>query len=751
MTISKLLQRLGGYALPYLGSALLIVAGLLLEMGFTALVPFSFKFIVDQGLVGGDRTLLINIVIGLASGAILVSVAGLARDYLYARVSSRVLADIRQRLFNSMQHLSMGFHSRARAGDILSRFSGDLAAVEAALANALPWGVLPILDVLASTTLLFVLDWRLAMLAMLVWPMCLLGPRIFAPRAVAASYIRRRVEGEALAAVQENLAGQPLVKALNLQAQSQHAFAATNERLTASVRRVSFFSAMVERSASIGIMLLQVAVLGAGAWMAAESLLTVGTLAAFQALFMSLSFSLSYATQYVPTLVQAAGGMQRIDELLHEIPAVVDAPGATALPPLQKEIVIDDVSFGYTSDDDGLFGVTLTIPAGTSVAFVGASGAGKSTLLNLLMRLYDPQSGRVLIDGRDIRTATQLSLRAQMSVVFQESFLFNSSIAENIRMGKLDATRAEIERAAQAAQVHDTIMALPDGYDTVAGERGGRLSGGQRQRIAIARAIIRDPRILLLDEATSALDSNTEAAVNETLAQAGKHRTTICVTHRLATAARADCIYVFDEGRLVEQGSHDALLAANGRYHALWTQQGNLMQDAAPGPTAITTDRLRAIRLLEGLDDNLFKDAANRFVTEHYPSGHTVIFEGDPGDRFYIVANGLVEVLQSAGSGVPYRLAVLGDGCAFGEIALLWNVTRTASVRTLKPCTFISLQREQFDYLLGRAPALRKTLESMHPRTAGIPRTDRRIRIADRRGAADRRNRHPIASLTEPS
>jgi ATP-binding cassette, subfamily B, bacterial len=749
MTISKLLRRLGSYGLQYWGSGLLIMVGLLIEMSFNALVPFSFKFIVDQGLVGGDRNLLIEIVIGLAVGAVLVSVTGLARDYLYARVAARILANIRQRMFSHLQRLSMDFYGRARTGDILSRFSGDLAAVETSLANALPWGVLPALDVVATTVLLFVLDWRLALLAMLVWPMCLLGPRVFAPRAVAASYVRKRNEGETMAAVQDNLAGQPLVKALNLQSQAQHAFDASNDQLTTSVRRVSFYSAMVERSATIGIMLLQVAVLGAGAWMAAAGLLTVGTLAAFQALFMSLSFALSYATQYVPTLVQAAGGMQRIDELLHETPGVADASDATPLPPLTDEILLEHVSFRYTPDHAGLSGITLAIPAGASVAIVGESGSGKSTLLNLLMRLYDPQSGRVLFDGRDLRGATQASLRDQMSVVFQENFLFNISIAENIRMGKLDATQADIERAARDAEVHDAIMAMPDGYRTVVGERGGRLSGGQRQRIAIARAIVRHPRILLLDEATSALDGVTEAAVNDTLQRVGKGRTTIHVTHRLIAAARADCIYVFDEGMLVEQGKHEILLAQNGRYWALWTQQEGLPMAGGNDPAGVSIRQLRGMPLLDGLDDALLDDAASLFVTERYPAGRTVIFEGDMGDRFYLIEQGTVEVLHGASGGVQHRLAVMGRGGAFGEIAMLANVPRTASVRTTAPCTFISLQREQFNYLLDRAPQLRGRLEILHPRRPRMPTTDRRLRSHDRRGSTDRRSRHPAQSVSE--
>jgi ATP-binding cassette, subfamily B, bacterial len=714
MGIGALLRCLARYFRPYWRSGILIAAGLLMEMGFNSLVPFSFKFIVDDGLVGNDHTLLISIITGLAIGAVVVSGAGLGRDYLYAKVAASVLGDIRYRMFHHLQRLSMDFYARARTGDILSRFSGDLSTVETAMANALPWGVLPALDVVANTVLLFVLDWRLALVAMLVWPLALFGPRVFAPRAVEASYARKQDEGRTMTAVQENIASQQVVKALGLQKFSLSGFDGSNRQLSRSVLRVSFFSALVERSAGIGIMLLQVGVLGTGAWMASQDLLSVGTLASFQALFLNLSFSLSYTTQYVPTLVQATGGMQRIEELLDEAPQVNDAADAGTLMPLQREIRLDAVTFGYTADQTNLNGVSLAIAAGTSVAFVGASGSGKSTILNLIMRLYDPQQGTVSFDGRDLSTVTQDSLRAQMSVVFQESFLFNTSVAENIRMGKLDATMAEIEQAARAAEIHEHIMRLPQGYDTPVGERGGRLSGGQRQRIAIARAILRDPRVLLLDEATSALDPGTEASVNATLERVGRGRTMIAVTHRLASVTGVDCIHVLERGALVESGRHDELMAKQGPYQQLWAKQSGFSVSADGEQASIDVARLRSLPVLGQLDDSLLAEVARLFVTEHYPEGRMVIYEGDAGDRFYIIVRGSVEVVRGVEGAVQHRISVLEDGDFFGEIALLKTVPRTASVLTLVPCTFLSLQRGQFNYVLERAPQLRRHMEAMY-------------------------------------
>ena len=409
--------------------------------------------------------------------------------------------------------------------------------------------------------LLFVLSWQLALIAMLVWPLCLLGPRLIAPHAVAASYARKNQDGDVMAQLQENVVAQPLVKAFGLEPMTRASFGDHNARLARSVLRVGFFSLMVERSAGIGIMLLQVLVLGVGAWMAAAGAITIGTLASFQVLFLNLAFSLSYAMQYMPTLLQATGSIQRIDELLAEQPNVADRPSAKPLPPLAHGIAFEHVSFGYLAHEPTLHDISLHIPAQGSAAFVGSSGSGKSTILNLILRLYEPNSGRVTFDSVDLREASQRSLRAQMSVVFQDSFLFNISAVDNIRMGKLNSTPREIEEAARAAEIHDTIMELPQGYDTLLGERGGRLSGGQRQRVAIARAILRNPRILVLDEATWALDAESEVAINATLARVGQGRMVISVTHRLASASHADQIFVLDHGRLVKFGPHRDLLA----------------------------------------------------------------------------------------------------------------------------------------------------------------------------------------------
>jgi ATP-binding cassette subfamily B protein len=294
-------------------------------------------------------------------------------------------------------------------------------------------------------------------------------------------------------------------------------------------------------------------------------------------------------------------------------------------------------------------------------------------------------------------------------MVFQDSFLFNTTIRENIRVGRSGATDAEVEAAARAAELHGLIERMPAGYETVVGERGGRLSGGQRQRIAIARAMLRDPAILILDEATSALDAATEAAINLTLAHISKGRTVIAVTHRLATVGQADRIFVLNHGQLVEHGRHQELLASQGIYAQLWEKQSGFVISEDGANATVDAARLRAIPLLAALDEALRAEIARRFVTERFPADRLVVHEGDPGDKFYIIVRGSVQVTTGT-KGPERELAVLQDGDHFGEIALLQDVPRTATIRTRTDCLFVTLSRELLMRLMETAPQLRTIL-----------------------------------------
>jgi ATP-binding cassette subfamily B protein len=383
---------------------------------------------------------------------------------------------------------------------------------------------------------------------------------------------------------------------------------------------------------------------------------------------------------------------------------VQDVPNAPPLAPMRKELQFENVWFSYTGAQPTLQDVSFVVPAGASISVVGPSGSGKSTVINLIIRFFDAQQGRVAIDGTDVKTVTQASLREQIGIVFQDTFLFNCSIRENLRYGRLDATDDEIIAAAKQAEIHDFIMTQPSGYDTMVGERGARLSGGQRQRLAIARALLRKPTILLLDEATSALDAETESAIQATLQQVTRqlNLTVVAVTHRLASAAHSDRIFVLDRGILVEQGAHDELMASRGLYCRLYEeQQGALAAGIQPTQQAA---RLQRVPLFNDLPLDVLSAIASRLELERYADGDTIIRQGDVADKLYLVDRGNVQVIAHNGTTEDHALNTLHEGDYFGEIALLMDVPRTATVRALGSVQVLSLSKEDFQVIARRLP-----------------------------------------------
>jgi ATP-binding cassette subfamily B protein len=692
--------------------ATLILLALFVDTAFTIAVPVSFRYLVDNAIGTRNGEALTHILIGLAVGVVVAACAGIGRDFLYARFSISVLNRLRSEMFDRLLHLSMDFFARMEIAGIAARFSTDLASLEGALSAAPAWCLVPALDATVSFVMLFVLDWRLALVGSLVVPVSLLGPRLVIGRAAAANYQRKIDEGELMSVVQESVAAHAVVKAFSLEQAAAGRFNRSLTQLWTSSIRTALYGSLLERSSAIGTLVLQVVVLGVGATMAYRHQITIGSLAAFQSLFLTLSWAVGYVSQYFPYLLQAAAGTRRIDELLRERPRVADIESAAVLQGLREKIRFESVSFGYTPAQRNLTDVSFEFEAGTSVAFVGPSGCGKSTVLNLLMRFYDPEEGRITFDGHDIGRVTLASLRSRIGVVFQDTILFNTTVRENIRLGKLDATDAEVEAAARAAEMHDLIMKFPLGYDTPVGERGGRLSGGQRQRVAIARAILRDPKILVLDEATSALDSETEAAINQTLERLAEGRTVVSVSHRLAGVAKCHRIFVLESGRLAEMGSHDELVTAEGIYSRLWNKQSGLSVDAAKQRAAILPRCLGEIPIFRSLDADQHAALAGMLSTEQIPAGREVFRQGDRGDKLYVVARGTVTVsAREDESEQETLIAVLQDGDHFGEIALINDAPRMATVRTRTDCMFLTLRSDAFFKLLESSPELRCKFE----------------------------------------
>ena len=693
--------------------ALLLLAPLAIaEVALDGGLTLSYKFLVDHAREPGAEQALILVVAALAAAVIVVSGLATLRDHIYARLCTRMMNDVRAAVFDHCQRLSVDFYGTHSSGDILARFSTDLASLENWLTGAINGLLLPALGVLAGIGLLFyLLDWQLALAATLVWPLVLILPRLIAPRAARAGYEKKQHESEMLSAVEEMIGASRVIKAYGLERHTRARFESVLGRLAGSAARAAFLGSMVERATVVTIYGVQVLAVAVGAWLAYSGRVTVGALVSFLTIFWNLGWSLVVIGRSAPGMVAAASSMRRIDDLLGEKTDAGDEPGLAALAPLRGGIQFDRVGFSYRAGEPVLRGAGFTITRGQSVAFVGPSGSGKSTVLNLLARFYEPTEGRVLFDGVDTRTATARSQRASMGIVLQDTFLFNTTVRDNIRLGRLDATDAEVEAAARAAEIHDTILAMPRGYDTLVGERGGNLSGGQRQRVSLARALLRDPAVLLLDEVTAALDPGAEAAINETLARAGRGRTTVSVTHRLAGARHADCIFVVERGVVVEQGTHDALVARGGIYAGLWRKQSGFVLSDDGHRAVVTAERLRAIPLLQPLGEPQLEALAKLFVCERAAAGQTIVSQDEPGSLFYLLVRGKVAVTRRAADGTPQDLGVLGDGDQFGELALLNDAPRNATVTARTDCLMLTLTRRHFLDLLASTPDLRATVE----------------------------------------
>jgi len=551
-----------------------VAFGVFVETLFNVIMPLSLKFLIDDALGEEDFQALYKILGVLAVAGIFTSIVAVWYERWDARLAACIISDVRRRLFEHVQDLPTAYFGRTKRGEILSRFSVDLSAFEGSVKTFANSAALPFLELIAGIVLMVFLNWQLAAVALLVFPITLIGPRILTPKAVQANYEQKLNESALLGMVQENVAAQAVIKAFSLQRKMFGFFTFRNDETRNKIASAAFLSTMVERTVTISVLLLHLVVLAIGAYLATKGQITIGTFVTFESAFWEVSYNIAHVMHFIPVSISSAAAIRHIQELLDQPTRAADRPGAPDLPRITNDITFDHVTFQYEgSQTPVLDNLSLKLNAGKRIAIVGPSGSGKSTLLNLILRLYVPDEGRVTIDGVDVRKVTLDSLRRSMAVVFQENMLFNMSIRENIRLGKEGASDEEVEEAAKKAEIHRYIMSLPQRYDTPVGERGDTLSGGQRQRIAIARAIIRNPSVLLLDEATSALDQTTEAAINRTLLKVAKGRTMIWSTHRLTSVVEMDEIIVISGGRAIERGSHAQLLAKNGTYRKLWNDQ----------------------------------------------------------------------------------------------------------------------------------------------------------------------------------
>ena len=555
---------------PYRSRTALSVVSLLTATATALAPPYLAKYALDDAVNGHGGSRLFTVV------AIFVA-AGLANwgmtyveTYLTGWVGERILADLRVRLFEHLQRLSLGFYERNRAGVIISRLTNDVEAIDQLVTDGVTSLVQNTLTLLGTAIILFILDWRLALATCAVIPLMGVATALFRTRSARAYAAVRERLGLVTATLAEDISGMRIVQAFT---REQPAF--ENFRKVALHYRAANMQTIVLNGIYFPIvdLLSTVAlavVLAYGGHLYFGGSITLGTLFAFMLYVQNFFDPVQQLSQLYNTFLSATAALDKIMGVLDEEPEVLDRPAARELAQIEGHVAFEGVRFTYGRGDEVLHGVDLDVPAGTTVALVGHTGAGKSTIAKLLARFYEPTHGRITIDGVDLNDVSQASLRRQLGVVPQEGFLFAGTVAENIAFGRPDATADEIVRAANTVGAHDFILRLEDGYETQLGERGSRLSLGQRQLVAFARALLADPRILILDEATSSVDIGTEQRIEQALRVLLAERTAFIIAHRLSTIRDADLIVVLEHGRVIEQGSHDELLARRGLYTSLY-------------------------------------------------------------------------------------------------------------------------------------------------------------------------------------
>ncbi|MGP1375248.1 MAG: ABC transporter ATP-binding protein [Almyronema sp.] len=584
---------------------LLSVSGvaLLADVGLRVLEPWPLKLIFDYVLVpaAGDRLqplpalATLDPVVLLTAAAISgVVITGLRAIAAYwstvslAMVGSRVMTQVRNQLYRHLQQLSLGYHHQARSGDLIVRVSSDASRLQEILLTAALPLVVSLLTLVGMVSVMAWLDLRLTLLSLVTFPLFGLAATRLSRQIRTASLQQRRQEGAVAATAAESLAAIKLVQALSLEAAFADLFAQQNQQsLTESVE-TKRLAAHLERTVDVVIALGTALVLWYGARLVVSDALSAGDILVFLTYLKTAFKPVQNFAKYTGRLAKAAASGERILNVLAQTPAVRDRPQAYPAPILSGAVRLENLHFAYQSGHEVLRGINLTVLPGEQIALVGPSGSGKSTLMNLLLRLYDPTVGQVIMEGHDIRDYTLASLRPQISVVLQDSLLFAASLRENIAYGVAGASEADIEAAARLANAHEFITALPQGYDTVVGERGATLSGGQRQRVAIARAALRRTPIVILDEPTSGLDKANEQAVIEALRRLTRDRTTFLITHDLHLATPADQILYLEQGQVLEQGSHRQLMQRNGAYAALFQMQSAVRAPAAPAASTPT-------------------------------------------------------------------------------------------------------------------------------------------------------------------
>ncbi|CDD09770.1 putative lipid A export permease/ATP-binding protein MsbA [Phascolarctobacterium succinatutens CAG:287] len=561
------------YIKPYWKRGLAAGICTIIAAGGTAYLPFVIKDMVDQVLSEKNTTMLNWIVLSIIVVFVIRGIAYYGQSYLMNYVGQRVIIDIRKAVFEKLQRLSMSFYDKHKTGTIMSYVTNDVSALQSAMVDNVVEMITETVILVASIVMMIYLDWKLFLVTFATFPVVLFFIDSFGKRIRKSGSRIQEAAADITSVLQEVASSPRVIKSFVREGYEVDRFDKENmNNFRANMKYAQLSSTLtptIEFVAAVGVSII----LWYGGNSVINGSITAGSLVAFLTYAVNISNPIKRLSRVIGNIQKALAAAQRVFDVLDLPEDIKNAPDAKALPKVKGDVRFNDVSFAYNENEEVLSHVSFEVKPGEMVAFVGPSGAGKSTVASLLPRFYDAINGSITIDGQDIRKVTLDSLREQVGIVPQETVLFNGSVYDNILYGRLDATREEVEAAAKAANAHDFIMQLPDGYETMLGDRGMNISGGQRQRISIARAILKNPQILILDEATSALDTESERVVQEALDRLMVGRTSFVIAHRLSTIKNADKIMVLEKGQLIEQGNHDELMAMDGLYAHLYKIQ----------------------------------------------------------------------------------------------------------------------------------------------------------------------------------
>jgi ATP-binding cassette subfamily B protein len=568
------LRRIAKLFRPYRARLGLLLALIFLSAGLGVISPFLLRAVLDTAIPHHDTTLLAELVSGIIALSVISSVIGVAQTWISNQVGQRVMHDLRAAVYAHLQRMSLAFFTHTRTGEVQSRIANDIGGIDSVVTSTATSIVQNVTTVIAAVVAMFLLNWRLAAFSLVLLPFFVWLTRRVGEERRRIQSVRQSRLADMSTLVEESLSvsGILLGKTMGRSPELVRRFSDESGELADLEVRARMAGRWRMASVQMSFAIMPAAVY----WFAGENIasgghaISIGTVVAFTTLQTRVLFPIQSLLSVGLEVQTSLALFGRIFEYLDLPVDIVERPTAGTLEDVRGDVRLDDVWFRYTPGLPWtLEEISAEIPAGTNTALVGETGSGKTTLAYLVARLYEPQRGCVSIDGVDIRDVTLRSLAATVGLVSQETYLFHASIRENLRFACPEATDEEIEDAARAAQIHELISSLPDGYETPVGERGYRFSGGEKQRMAIARTVLRNPPVLILDEATSALDNETERAVQQALDELSRGRTTIAIAHRLSTIRDADQILVLDAGRIVERGTHEELVQIGGRYAAL--------------------------------------------------------------------------------------------------------------------------------------------------------------------------------------